>query len=43
MKSLQLEIGKSYRNRTGEIIKIISQDDDILYPFDSKHHCYCKN
>lgn len=33
MKTLKLEVGKTYRNRAGEVVKIVEYDGDPEYPY----------
>ena len=33
MKQLKLEVGKTYRNWRGEVVKIVRKDADARYPY----------
>ena len=38
--TIQLEVGKTYLNRLGEKVTIISEDNDKDYPFNSEYRSY---
>lgn len=41
MSKLQLEVGKTYLNRSGKEVQIVGNDDDPSFPFDGNNgHCY---
>ena len=33
MSKIKLEVGKTYRNREGEKVKIVRKDDGVAYPY----------
>lgn len=33
MSELKLEVGKSYVNRTGEVVEIVQKDEDVNWPY----------
>ena len=41
--AIQLEVGKTYLNRLSEEVTIISQDDHVLYPFNSEYRSYASD
>lgn len=43
MKNFEtLEVGKTYKNKTGKLVKIINQGKDDKYPYYSKDESYTK-
>lgn len=42
MSGIRLEVGKTYLNRLGERVRIVSNDHDPYHPFDDDEgRCYC--